>query len=426
MEGSGRAGADAPLEVARAAAPGLVWSAVGPARLPALAPPAMPLATLRRALARAERPVLLVNDGERRTPPGFAEALAELWQATGERADILVATGTHRADPARERDRLGGLPVGVHDAEDAGAHVALEVPGGPTPGVVGVDRRVARADLIVALGSVEPHYFAGWTGAHKTASIGVLDRASIERNHRGALEAAARPTALEGNPVFDGIAAVLAALEAAEATGGGRRAGRVLCVNHVLDPGTARPVALGAGTWRGALARCLPAAAALAVREVPAPVDVLVARVRGPLGRSLYQADKGLKNTEVAVRDGGALVLDAPMDEGVGDNASARRFVALLAAAPTHAAALAEVARAGYRLGDHKAVRWRALEARGVQIHLVAPGLAPEAVAGAGLVVHADLSTALAAAAGAPAVRAAGQGLVVEEAGETVVCVAGG
>mgnify|MGYP003330628197 CR=1 FL=1 len=36
-----------------------------------------------------------------------------------------------------------------------------------------------------------------------------------------------------------------------------------------------------------------------------------------------------------------------------------------------------------YRLGDHKAVRWRALEARGVTLRVVSPHLDPSAVAAA-------------------------------------------
>ena len=43
-----------------------------------------------------------------------------------------------------------------------------------------------------------------------------------------------------------------------------------------------------------------------------APVDVAWLRVPAPLGDSLYQADKAIKNHEHVVRDGGAILLDAP------------------------------------------------------------------------------------------------------------------
>lgn len=387
-----------PLDVARAALPALAWSEVAPLALPPLAPPAVPLRTLRRAVTRAARPVILVNDAERPMPPSLPDVVRELWEASGERAAVVVATGTHAGEAAFYRDRLGGLPVHVHDARDAGAHVALETAAGP----VGIDRHVAAADLVLAFGSVEPHYFGGWSGAHKTATVGVMDRASIEVNHRGALSPACRVLALEGNPVFDGLALVLAALEA-----GGRT---VLCVNHVLGAGD-RPVSVAVGTWRGALTRAIRAARAQFVREVPAPVDVLVARVRGPLGRSLYQAEKGLKNHEHVVKDGGDVVIEADMTDGVGPD----RFVRLLEEAPTLEEALRRVEER-YVLGDHKAVKLRALQARGVRVRLASAHLPPEAVARAGLEVHPGLAAALEAVGLARGGAGGGTGLVVEEA----------
>ena len=117
---------------------------------------------------------------------------------------------------------------------------------------------------------------------------------------------------------------------------------------------------------------------------------MLVCHVLPPLDRSLYQAEKALKNSEHAVRDGGAMVLVAACPDGVGP----RRFVDLLAAAPDEASARAHIEERGYRLGDHKAVRWRSLQARGVRIGLVAPAF-PEADAqAAGLRVFREAAQA--------------------------------
>ena len=63
----------------------------------------------------------------------------------------------------------------------------------------------------LAFGVVEPHYFAGWAGAHKTATVGVWDRATITANHEHALAPASQPLALDGNPVYDGLAAAAVA-----------------------------------------------------------------------------------------------------------------------------------------------------------------------------------------------------------------------
>lgn len=392
------------LDEARGALGGLRWSEAAPRVLPVLGAPAAPLRSLRRALRKAQRPVLVVNDATRAQPRDLAVVVQDLWEGAGS-PPIVVATGSHQGRAGVVRDRLNGLPVELHDGDDERAHVEL----GEGEGSVRIDRRVAKADLILAFGLVEPHYFAGWGGAHKTATIGALQRSSIEQNHLHALSAQAQPLALEGNPVFDDVARLCGLLEEDR---------RLFAVNHVLD-GSGRPVGMAAGTWRGSLERSLRAARARHVHAIPARVDVLVAQVRGSLARSLYQADKGLKNNELAVKDGGDLVLVASLEEGVGPD----RFVQLLREAPDHATALRRV-EAEYRLGDHKAVRWRALEARGVHVRVVSPNLTPEAVEGAGITLHDSLAGALEAIA-AEGRGASGEGLVVEDAA-LLVCSVGG
>ncbi|HBP21354.1 MAG TPA: hypothetical protein DEA08_26650 [Planctomycetes bacterium] len=382
------------LDELAALAPDLSWEALAPRELPTLRLPGLRLETLRRAIRRAARPLILVNDDTRVLLDGLGEVLGDIWSSATIDPRLLVATGTHKRSAGRMRDLLGGLPVELHDADDAEAHVEL------SRGVL-LDRRVVDADLALVFGSVEPHYFGGWSGAHKTATVGVLARETIQRNHEHALSNEAQPLRLTGNPVYEDLARI---------TGEVERGRRLLCVNHVLD-GRGRPLGVGVGTWRGSLKRAVAVAARRFVAELSEPADVLVARVEGPLSRSLYQADKGIKNCEACVREGGALVLVADMADGLGPD----RFVELLKAAPDEAAARARVEQEGYVLGDHKAVRLRALQARGVALHLVSARLPESALEGTGLPLHASLADALAATG----VRA-GRGVLVQDAG---VCV---
>jgi nickel-dependent lactate racemase len=305
---------------------------------------------------------VLVNDPQRATASrGVLEGLAR------ERPDgfrLLVATGTHRFGDAERsafaRELAWDLPVtdlAWHDADaEKLAAVAEERPWSVHPWLLS-------SPGVVAVGSVEPHYFAGFTGAHKTATIGCAARADIERNHALALDRPGRPALLAGNPVHEDIARMLSGLEAR----------RPLGAVNLVQVGR-EVVSADGGSPRGALRVARRTAESAFVRRLDAPLDALVAEVSGPLAATFYQADKGIKNNESAVRDGGCLVLVAPCREGVGQD----HFVELLRAAGTCEQAVEAVRRRGYRLGDHKAVRLRRLTdpaQRGVRLVVVAEGL---------------------------------------------------
>ncbi|HAU38209.1 MAG TPA: hypothetical protein DCX07_10915, partial [Phycisphaerales bacterium] len=248
---------------------------------------------------------LLVNDPQRHTDTrAVLQCLAGCVRL--DRCHIRVATGSHRfsMDLRRqfERQLLDGLPAVPVAWHDPDAPAAFDGP-------------------LLAIGSVEPHYFAGFTGAHKTCTIGFASCAAIERNHAFALSPSARPGRLAGNPVHEGILQMLGDLE---------RRTPVAAVNLVQ---AGRRIL---GAFGGRVGETLSPAAQLAgatfLRQIDSPADAVVAEVSGPLARSFYQADKGIKNNEWSVRDGGTLVLLADCPDGIGQD----DFVGLLRQAPTH------------------------------------------------------------------------------------------
>jgi nickel-dependent lactate racemase len=209
---------------------------------------------------------------------------------------------------------------------------------------------------------MEPHYFAGVTGAHKTLTVGVMSYESLRENHEKALSPEATGLKLEGNPVYEDIAAVVETLQ--------EQGKKVFAVNEVLAEGGL--VACTAGDPLDALLRGLPTVRRVFSKSLSRPADLIVARVRPPLDKSLYQADKGIKNVEAAVRDRGVILLDARCEEGLGID----RFFKLMEKAPTYEKTLALIKTDGYELGDHKALRLRALtERRGVRLGIVSSRL---------------------------------------------------
>ena len=152
-----------------------------------------------RRLRRAPAVTLIVNDPQRATRTDSVLEQLRPWLA-GKRLRALVATGTHGyGDPARrrfERTALSALPleaVAWHDC-DSPELVDLpgEVPWRCHPWLAG------HGGALLAVGSCEPHYFAGVTGAHKTVTIGCAGAEAVRDNHFHALSDDARPCRLAG------------------------------------------------------------------------------------------------------------------------------------------------------------------------------------------------------------------------------------
>jgi len=359
-------------------------------------PPADVGRVVRDALAilpaDARTVAAIVNDPQRHTATGavWQQLVARIAPT---RLRVLVACGSHPAPTSAERRAFedsifAGLPPAAaqwHDCRDPELLLIEHVQRRRGASWLG-HPWLLESDAVLAVGSVEPHYFAGWTGAHKTCTIGVAATADIEHNHAHALSPSCRPAVLEDNPVADDVLAMLDSLESRKP---------VAAVN-LVQAGRDLLAAAG-GSPRDALAACFRCVSAAFVRRIDKPADALVAEVTGPLAESFYQADKGIKNNESAVRDGGGLVLVAACPGGIGQD----RFTDLLRRAASYGEALAAVEADGYRLGDHKAVRLRRLTdpaCRAVRACVISDGLSAADAALLGLRKAPTVAAALAEA----------------------------
>ncbi|MHB1344005.1 MAG: lactate racemase domain-containing protein, partial [Thermoleophilia bacterium] len=160
-------------------------------------------------LAAAQGTILvLVNDATRPTPSGrVIEIIADRFE--GRHVEFMVATGAHKVPGETELEQIFGRAmrerflerISSHDARNKDDLVHLGETSRGTP--VWVNKHLASATDVLLINSVEPHYFAGYTGGRKSIFPGVAGFETIQGNHKLALDPAADNLALEGNPVHE-------------------------------------------------------------------------------------------------------------------------------------------------------------------------------------------------------------------------------
>lgn len=293
-------------------------------------------------LAGGERVVVIVNDATRPTPTAaMLGPMADELEAAG--ASFIVATGAHRAPTEEEYrfilgehyDRFRGRTI-AHNARDASSLVDRGKTRNGTP--ILLNRAVVEADRVVVLGSVEPHYFAGYTGGRKAFLPGVAGYATIEANHRLALDPRAAALELADNPVSQDMEDALHFIPE-----------RVFALMAVLDKGQ-RLSAARAGDLRASFEAAVAKARSIFAVDLEAAADIVVSVARPPMDIDLYQSQKAIENGSLALKDGGCLILVSSCRDGVGDEA----YIKLLASESEPEAVLRRISQ-DYRLGWHKA-----------------------------------------------------------------------
>jgi nickel-dependent lactate racemase len=295
--------------------------------------------TVRGHISDQSRVLVVVNDGYRSTPtPTLFRMVDEALSSAG-LVRVVVATGVHAPPGSDELEHLLGdyahtYPVCVHDPDGECTDFGMLSDGTRLE----LNPLVDWADRIVLLGSVEPHFFAGYTGGAKQLLPGLASRKCTEANHRLATDSACRPMGLAANPV------ALAIEETAL-----RFQDRLISVQAVMGPD-------GWTYFCGAEPDTLHTASryAASVSQVqwPHPLDGLLAVMGSPLDRNLYQLQKGFENHLQAIKDGGWILLLSACRDGVGNE-----FFEPLASAYPRWQALPDWDGEQYSLGLHKLYR---------------------------------------------------------------------
>ena len=288
------------------------------------APVVDPGAEIRRALREpvegsplaedargSKRVVIAADDLTRQTPNPLILpiVLDELNQAGVADAQItvLIALGTHRPMTFAEiehhfgREVLRRVAVLNNPWQDPAQLADLGSTPNGTP--IQVSRMALEADYLLGLGGIVPHHIPGYSAGAKIIQPGISGPATTGATHFLSTRTRRSYLGLVENPVRAEMEAVAA------------RAGLRFILNVVQDA-HARLV----GAFAGNFIRAHRAGAALAERvygvALPSQAEIVIAGSH-PCDIEFWQAHKSLYPADIAVKDGGTIIVVTPCPEGV-------------------------------------------------------------------------------------------------------------
>jgi len=265
---------------------------------------------------------------------------------------LLCGTGLHRPSTLEEKTAKLGPDVVKHCRivdNEAQNPAAIKDLGKTKSGVpLSINRTAYGADLLISTGIVEPHQYAGYSGARKTAAIGAAGEQTIAYTHGPAMveHPGTRLGLIEGNTFHDAI------------TEAARRAGLRFILNAVLDEEN-RPVAIYAGEPEAAFDKLVSVAQQLYTTPVSHQFDVAIGGIGFPKDSNLYQASRAASyiffSPTPVLREGGILITPARCEEGAGKGVGEQRFYEEMRAAPDVPALIAKIRQKGYQPGAQRA-----------------------------------------------------------------------
>ncbi len=295
-------------------------------------------------LGDAKKLLVIVNDATRPTPTKkILDFIFDDLKQTN--FNFIIATGAHRGPSQEEYLQIFGSyyekikdRIIVHDARVEKDMVFL---GKSTNGTqMFINKAGVEADKIIIISSVEPHYFAGYTGGRKSFLPGIAGYKTIEQNHKLALAPKAKALALDGNPVHEDMMDAIKTMKQ-----------DIFSIMTVLDKHH-NVYATCCGHINDSFYAAIDRANEVFAAPLKEKVDIVISVVKFPQDIDLYQAQKGIDNAKLALKKNGILILVAKCRCGIGGKA----FADLLGSSDTPQAAL-ETIEKGYVLGYHKAAK---------------------------------------------------------------------
>ena len=291
----------------------------------------------------------IINDRNRPTPTHLViEYFFQRFPFMKSKVDVIViATGTHKEPTDIEISEILGdeyvrlkEKVHIHRSRDIDQHEYFGETKRGTP--LFFDKRCLGNDLIIMINSVEPHYFAGFTGGRKSILPGISSYQTIEKNHSYSLDPMSKTVQLDENPVHEDME---------EACDLFLKDREHLSIQLIQAPGVVL-TDVKIGDVGGSFERAVNVAKRNFCLPIRKKYDMVISNVKEPMNKTLYQSQKAMENGRLALKDGGILLLISSMNEGIGQE----KFWDLLTMSEDVDVILERIDE-GYELGFHKAAK---------------------------------------------------------------------
>lgn len=224
---------------------------------------------------------------------------------------ILIATGCHRGTTKEEliskfgEDIVEKENIYIHDCDEKEKLVNIGTL--PSGGVCEINSIAMEADLLVAEGFIEPHFFAGFSGGRKSVLPGIAGRSTVLANHCSEFinHDNSRTGILNDNPIHEDM------LWAA------KKANLKFIVNVVLNAEKEVIYAV-AGDMEKAHKKGTDFLSAKCGAKAVCSEIVISTNGGYPLDQNVYQSVKGMTAAEATVKQGGVIIMLASSTDGIG------------------------------------------------------------------------------------------------------------
>ncbi|MDR0761033.1 MAG: nickel-dependent lactate racemase [Treponema sp.] len=274
-------------------------------------------------MAEGKRRVVVLASDHTRPVPSKAiipPMLAEIRKGNPRAGiTILVATGCHRETTRDELVNKFGADIVekerilIHDCDSQEMVNLGKLPSG---GELIINKAAIDADLLVAEGFIEPHFFAGYSGGRKSVLPGIASRETVLYNHNAEFIASpyARAGMVEGNPIH--IDMLYAA-----------RTARLAFICNVVINSQKEAIYAVAGDLDEAHRAGREFLAGICQVDA-VPADIAITTNGGyPLDQNIYQAVKGMTAAEATVKKDGVIIMLAKSNDGHGGEEFYKTFV---------------------------------------------------------------------------------------------------